>query len=49
MNHDLSKTQCPECGQENPARNSSDQIMCDNCGFDEQIAEEEKSVKSTSV
>lgn len=35
MNHDLSATVCPGCGVENPKRNSSDEITCENCGFDE--------------
>lgn len=35
VNHDLSETICPECGYKNPARNSSDEIQCENCGYDE--------------
>jgi len=35
INHDLSKTECPNCGYENPDRNSSDEIICENCGYDE--------------
>lgn len=26
---------CPKCGMENPKRNSSDEIQCENCGYDE--------------
>lgn len=36
INHDLSQTICPKCGIENPNRNSSDQIHCDNCGYNEE-------------
>jgi len=35
INHDLSQTICPECGIENPKRNASDEIHCENCGYDE--------------
>ncbi len=35
INHDLSETVCPECGAKNPARNSSDEIQCENCGYSE--------------
>ncbi len=37
--NDLSETICPQCGHTNPHRNSSDEIQCDNCGYDESNAE----------
>lgn len=40
MNNDLSKTICPNCGSENPKRNSSGEIQCENCGYDEANDEE---------
>ena len=26
---------CPECGSEDVWRNASDEMMCDNCGYEE--------------
>lgn len=28
-------SECPNCGHADPQRNSSDEIMCENCGYDE--------------
>lgn len=32
---DMEDKLCPICGIENPKRNSSWEIQCENCGFDE--------------
>lgn len=31
----MSKEECPNCGSTETWSNSSDELQCDNCGFDE--------------